>query len=108
MSKYSSIWPDDYRPLGFSDEMEDLRGFFVFYVFQRKRRPVDTKWVQRGFVREIDHPYRRGRGLQIRAGTSIWGIGLCRKRSFADDDEATEKALEARVLSDDIYEIGDW
>lgn len=102
-------WGKEYRP-GFSDDMKQIHGIGPIYYFVTNRG--SSKRVQRGFVREIDPPYRRGQGVQLQAFGRVFGLGLCRKGKFDNDYEATKSALEAKDLSEDQYdkaiEIGDW
>jgi hypothetical protein len=98
-------WGEDYRP-GFSDDMKQIHGLGPVYFFATDKG--ESRLIQRGFVREIDPPYRRGRGVQWRFFGRVVGLGLCRRKKFANDYEATKAALEAHDVDADAPKIGDW
>lgn len=97
-------WGKDYRP-GFSDDMKQVHGLGPVYFF---RAQCDSRRLQRGFIREIDPPYRRGKGLQVRVFGNVFGIGLCRRVRYANEYEAVRDALEASDIVESAENIGDW
>jgi len=97
-------WGQDYRP-GFSDDMKDTHGLGPVYFFYVHG---DSRLLQRGFIREIDPPYRRGKGLQGRLFGKVWGVGLCRRMRYDNEYVAIREALEAKDIDEAPIEIGDW
>lgn len=87
-------------------EPSQIRGAGPFY-WSVTNNPA-RHWVERGFVREIDPPYRWGKGLRIKLGQRTFDFGLCRARKFEHPYEAIEAAVEGRDTGAKPPDIGDW
>lgn len=67
------------------------------------------RWVELGFVREIDPPYRWGKGLRVKLGSErTLDFGLCRRRKYEHPYEAIQAAVDGRDVDTRPPEIGDW
>jgi hypothetical protein len=102
-------WGDDYRP-GLADNMKNVRGIGPLYIVVHRQRP--RRRIMLAGMREIDPPYRWGRGIEIRLFGRTIGVGVCRRRKFDSDYVATREALNGRDISRDdrhlASRIGDW
>ena len=87
-------------------EQSNIRGIAFVYVFKTRNK---GRWIERGWIREIDPPYRWGQGVRIRLSRSRWlELGLCRRRSFDNPYEAVREDLGGRDLAVPPKTIGDW
>lgn len=70
---------------------------------------LDPRWfsIGKGFMHEINHPWRKGRGFYIALCKRRIQIGLCKKHYY-DEETGVLSALEGRYLDVEPKEIGTW
>lgn len=61
-----------------------------------------------GFMRELDFPWRMGKGIQITLHKRSMQLGLCKKTRYRDEEEAQLGVLGARFMNTEPTEIGNW
>lgn len=105
----TDVWGRDYRP-GASDDMKQVHGIGLFYFVVHRNKP--QHFIMRAGMREIDPPYRWGRGIEIRLLGRTLGVGLCRRKKFVHEYDAIREAMDGRDISENTThmapEIGDW
>ena len=88
--------------------MNRVRGFGFIYWIVRDFADVRTPVICTGFMREVDTPWRHGKGLQLRTRKHTLQFGLCRKTKPQDDVEGVLSAVGGRMLDISVDEIGSW
>ena len=78
---------------------------FVYWVLRDTHRGFS---VSRGFMRETNHPWRTGRGIQIGLGKYVFQIGLCKRNDAISEMNGLLNALKGRELHYKPKEIREW
>lgn len=83
---------------------------FYFHGFRYPETNGTPPLVDRANTREVEEPFRKGRGLVVRfARLRALVIGRWSERSTRkDEDEALVEAVEGKVLPYTVDEISDW
>lgn len=88
--------------------MNKVKGFGPFYWIVRDFADVRTSRICTGFMREIDAPWRSGKGLQFRTNKYTLQVGVCRKLPISDETDGILNAVGGRMLDISVDEIGTW
>lgn len=75
------------------------------------RRDNGTKGMPRickAFMHEISSPWRRGKGIQVRIGTQVLQVGLCKKYPDQREDEGVLSAIGGRYMDTEVKDIREW
>ena len=64
--------------------------------------------IKMGFMREIDSPWRMGKGVQVSLHKRSFQLGLCKKTPYRNEQEAELGILGARFMDTEPTEIGYW
>lgn len=88
--------------------LNEVHGFLFFYWIVRDTATTSMPFLSFGWVKELGGHWRRGKGIQIKFGKYITQVGVCKKYTFASEEDGTLNALEGRMLPTTIDEIGDW
>ncbi len=86
--------------------MTQVHGLGPVYVLRHRKRPVRP--LTFASMREIDPPYRWGRGIEVRLFGRTYGVGVCRRRVFENDYIAIREALAGKDMTVEPEKIGDW
>jgi len=78
---------------------------FIYWVLRDTHRGFS---VSRGFMRETNHPWRTGRGIQIGLGKYVFQIGLCKRNNVISEMHGLLNALKGRELKHKPKEIREW
>lgn len=78
---------------------------FIYWVLRDTHRGFS---VSRGFMRETNHPWRTGRGIQIGLGKYVFQIGLCKRNDAISEMNGLLNALKGRELHYKPKEIREW
>lgn len=80
-------------------------GFFYWAITRNPARHV----IERGFIREVDPPYRWGKGIRVQLGKRhALELGVCRRRKFEHEYDAVREAVGGRDIYVPPPDIGDW
>ena len=91
----------------FKGTMNKLQAVGRLYWITRDYCTPNTPFFSKGFMRELDAPWRHGRGLQIRFGSYTFQVGLCRPQEH-DEVSGVLAAMDGRFLELEPKEIGKW
>ena len=78
---------------------------FIYWVLRDTHRGFS---LSRGFMRETNHPWRTGRGIQIGLGKYVFQIGLCKLNDAISEMNVLLNALKGRELHYKPKEIREW
>ena len=78
------------------------------YAIRRDNGTPKEPHLCTGFMHEISHPWRRGKGIQIRVRNQIVQVGLCRKHPHQKEDEGALSAIGGRYMDTDVKDIRGW
>lgn len=78
------------------------------YWIARDLVPEGTPLLVRGFMREVESPWRTGRGIQFKVPHRIIQIGICDKGHPRDDLDGLVYAMQGRLMDDSPHVIGNW
>ncbi len=92
----------------FSKALNKVIGFGFIYLIRRDTGSSDMPRITVGFMKELCHPWRRGKGVQIRIKTQIFQIGFCKKTKHNDEESGILDAMSGRFLPDTAKDIGSW
>lgn len=88
--------------------MNKVRAIGPLYWIARDFVDERTPVVCTGFMHETDHPWRRGKGLQIRFKNKTIQVGLCKRTYPLDETEGVLSAVGGRMLDVSVDEIESW
>jgi hypothetical protein len=83
-------------------------GLGTFYVIRRDNGKKTHPRISIGFMKEISHPWRRGKGVQVRYKTHVLQVGVCKKHDHASEEEGVLTAIGGRFLEASAKEIREW
>lgn len=83
-------------------------GVGFVYVIRRNNGASSDPHISTGFMRELAHPWRVGKGVQVRLGVNVFQLGLCRKTKHEDEMSGFLSAMQARMLEEPIEKIREW
>ena len=92
----------------FRDTLNTVQGVGPVYWITRDHEVSQRLRVSIGFMREIDFPWRIGKGVHIALFKKSFQIGLCRKANYRDEQEAQLGIIGARFMETEPTEIGNW
>lgn len=92
----------------FKDTLNVLQGIGPVYWITRDYVPDHTPIVCMGFMREIDSPWRTGKGPQFRVLNRTFQVGLCRKHHYQNPTEGELAVVGGRFMETPPEEIGEW
>lgn len=92
----------------FSDGLNSLFYFGPLYVITRDNSNIKDPHLSLGFMRQTSHPWKIGKGLNIRFNRYSIQIGLCRKSGHKDEESGLLGAMGGRLLDEDVSEIRKW
>lgn len=78
---------------------------FIYWVLRDTHKGFS---VSRGFMRETNHPWRTGRGIQIGLGKYVFQIGVCKRNNIINEMNGLLNALKGRELHYKPKEIREW
>ena len=93
--------------LVFKDTMNKVQAVGKLYWIVRDNATDKTPVIGRGFMHEIDPPWRHGKGLQIRVSRWCIQVGLCRAHDY-DEESGILAAVNGRFLDIEPIDIGKW
>lgn len=71
--------------------------------------PSSSKFsIKPAFMREIDEPWRQGKGIQIQLHNRSFQIGVCKKVKYLSVQEAELGVLGGRFMETKPTDIGNW
>ena len=82
----------------FKGTLNVLQGIGPIYWITRDYEKSQGASIKIGFMREIDAPWRMGKGVQIALHKRSFQIGLCKKTPYKDEQEAELGILGARFM----------
>jgi len=88
--------------------MNKVRSVGPVYWITRDFVDNRTRVICTGFMKEIDDPWRHGKGLQIRFKHKTFQIGFCKRTYPLDDTEGVLSAVGGRMLDVSVDEIESW
>jgi len=92
----------------FKDTLNLVQAVGPVYWISRDYEKSQGIKVNTGFMREIDSPWRMGKGIQVSIHKRSFQLGLCRKTPYKDIQEAELGVLGARFMDTEPTEIGYW
>lgn len=92
----------------FKDTLNKLQAVGPVYWITRDIVPKKTPIVTIGFMHEIDFPWRKGKGIQIRIPRRTFQLGVCHKGTDLDETTGTLSAVGGRFMDTPPTEIGEW
>ena len=92
----------------FKDTINSVQSVGPVYWITRDYDNSQKLYVGSGFMREVDEPWRIGKGLQISLHKKSFQIGLCKKTKYKDQEEAELGVLGARFMDTRPTDIGNW
>lgn len=93
--------------LVFKDTMNKVQAVGRVYWIIRDNATPGTPAVSRGFMHEIDPPWRHGKGLQIRVLRWNIQVGVCKSHDY-DEESGILAAVQGRFLDVTPIDIGKW
>jgi hypothetical protein len=93
--------------LVFRNTLNKVQAIGRVYWVIRDYVPDVTPRISRGFMHEIDPPWRHGKGLQIKAFGRTIQVGICRQHNF-DETSGILAAVQGRFLDTEPIDIGKW
>jgi hypothetical protein len=91
----------------FKNTLNTVQAVGRVYLIVRDYVPANTPLIATGFMKEINPPWRHGKGIQVRAFKYTLQIGLC-KRQQLTDETGVLAAIQGRFTDDTPSEIGNW
>jgi len=92
----------------FKDTANSVQAVGPVYWITRDYEKVQRLRIGSGFMREVDAPWRSGKGIQISLHKKSFQIGLCKKTEYKDEQEAELGVLGARFMDTRPTDIGNW
>lgn len=90
----------------FKDTLNTLQGVGPIYWIIRDTHKGFS--ISKGFMREVNAPWRTGVGLQVGIGTRAFQLGVCRKHQHDTEVQGLLKALKGRELPHKPKELRLW
>lgn len=78
------------------------------YLIRRDTGTPKDPRICTGFMHEVSHPWRRGKGIQVRLGKQVIQVGFCRKYPNQQEDEGVLSAIGGRYMDTDVKDIRGW
>lgn len=91
----------------FKNTLNKVQAIGPVYWITRDYCVPSTPFICRGFMHEVDPPWRKGKGIQVRVGSRTFQVGLCRKHNH-DEVDGVLAAMDGRFLDLEPKEIGNW
>lgn len=92
----------------FKDTMNILQGVGPVYWITRDNIVCKTPIITTGIMRELNEPWRIGKGIQFTHRTYSFQIGLCKKNKHKTTEEGILAAMGARYMDTNPKELGNW
>lgn len=92
----------------FKDTMNVLQAVGPLYWITRDNGTKGIPFISPGFMREIDEPWRTGKGIQVRLFKYVFQLGLCRKNPNKNEEEGLLFAMKGRDMKLKAKEISSW
>jgi hypothetical protein len=92
----------------FKDTLNKLQAVGPVYWITRDLVVKNSPIITKGFMHETDHPWRHGKGIQIRVPKRTFQIGLCKKQQNFDEFSGVLAAVQGRFMDTPATEIGEW
>jgi hypothetical protein len=78
------------------------------YLIRRDNGSSKDPFICIGFMHEVSHPWRRGKGIQVRIRSQVLQFGLCKKHPQQKEDEGVLSAIGGRYMDTDVKDIRGW
>lgn len=88
--------------------MNLVHGIGPFYWIIRDFANLNTPLMCIGVMKEIDAPWRHGKGIQLRTTKYTLQFGLCRRARITDEVDGILQAIGGREMDVPAQEIGLW
>lgn len=88
--------------------MNIVHGIGPFYWIIRDFANLNTPRMCIGIMKEIDAPWRHGKGIQLRTRKYTLQFGLCRRAQITDEVDGILQAIGGREMDVPAQEIGLW
>jgi hypothetical protein len=91
--------------------MNSLRSIAFLYAIIRDTGNPKTPVFSWGFMRQTGHPWKTGKGLQIRIKKYVVQIGFCKsnkKVKAQEEENGLLYAMQGRLLEEEPSKIGNW
>lgn len=92
----------------FKDTLNRLQAIGPVYWITRDYVPSTAPLVGLGFMRETQAPWRTGRGLQVKALSKTFQIGVCKRQHYKNPLEGELSVVGGRFMETPPEEIGEW
>lgn len=92
----------------FRNTLNTVQGAGPIYWITRDYEVSKRLSITSAFMREVDVPWRQGKGIQIILHKRSFQIGLCKKVKYKDDQEAQLGILGGRFMATKPTDIGNW
>lgn len=90
-------------------ELNVVHGRGPLYWIVRDTGKKGVKPLSGGWMKELGGYWRQGRGIQLRAGKWVVQFGICRRpKATYTEQEGLLRAVEGRMLTTAVKDIGDW
>jgi hypothetical protein len=78
------------------------------YFIRRDNGTKGTPLICKAFMHEISHPWRRGKGIQVRIRSQVLQVGVCKKYPDQREDEGVLSAIGGRYMDTEVKDIREW
>lgn len=85
-----------------------VHGIGPLYWIIRDFANVNTPRMCMGIMRELDIPWRHGKGIQVRTKNRTLQIGLCKRIKITNETSGILQAIGGREMDTPASEIGLW
>jgi hypothetical protein len=92
----------------FRDTLNVLQVVGPVYWISRDNVQANIPFVSVGFMRELDTPWRVGKGIQITKGSYSFQIGVCHRLHYTNPIDGQLAAMDGRLMDTPPEEIGTW
>lgn len=92
----------------FRDTLNKLQVVGPLYWISRDNTPKNVSVVSVGFMRELESPWRYGKGIQFTVKNRSFQVGFCKPRYYKNPIEGQLAAMGGRMMEATPEEIGNW
>lgn len=92
----------------FKGTLNLLQGVGPLYWITRDNALRKTPFISIGIMRELNPPWRIGKGIQFTYRTYSFQIGLCKKHRHKTIEDGELAAMGARYMDVEPKELGNW
>ena len=78
------------------------------YWITRDNTSLQSPIVAVGFMRQTNHPWKTGKGLQIRINRYALQVGICKKTQPINETNGILGAIGGRIMEEDTSTIRNW